>query len=132
MTRYKPAHYNSLSAYLIADDAQQLIDQLVALFNIKPLRRFDRENGTIAHSEWQVDDTVLMISDSVEGYPAQKAMLHLYVADVHKIFAMAADLGFQVMEAPVQHPGDPDIRGALSDRAGNYWAVSQQVNSQGV
>lgn len=128
MKTYKPDKYNSLSPYLIVDNAQKLVDLLTAIFDAKTLRRFDRENGKIAHIELLLDDTVMMISDSTENYGANKAMLHIYVPDVFKTFDKAIELGCIAIEKPTNKPGDPDTRGSFYDFAGNYWAVSTQTN----
>ena len=61
---YKPKKYNSLSPYLIVDNAQKLVDLLKIIFGATEVRRFDHENGTIAHIELQLDDSILMISNT--------------------------------------------------------------------
>ena len=128
MTTYKPENYNSLSPYLIVDNAQKLVDLLTLIFDAKILRRFDHENGKIVHIELQLDDTVIMISDSTENYRAHMTMLHIYVPDVFKTFDKAIDNGCSLIEKPVNKQGDPDSRGSFYDFAGNYWAVSTQKN----
>lgn len=125
-TTYKPQSYNSLSPYLIVDHAEKLVEVLSVIFDAEELRRFNHENGTIAHIELKLDDSVLMLSNSTKEYPAQKATLHMYVPDVFKTFQRAVDQGCTVMEAPVNKEGDPDTRGAFLDPAGNYWAVGTQ------
>lgn len=127
MVAYKPDNYNSLSPYLIVDNAQRLVDLLTAIFDAKVLRRFDHENGKIAHIELKLDDTVIMISDSTENYEAHKTMLHIYVPDVFKTFEKAIENGCVIIERPVNKPGDPDTRGSFYDYAGNYWSVSTQT-----
>ncbi len=124
MENYKPDTYNSLSAYLIVDDAQRLVDLLVLIFEAKTARRFDREDGKIAHIELILDDTVIMISDSTEAYTATKTILHMYVPDVYKTFDRAIKNGCEIIEKPINKEDDPDIRGSFYDVAGNYWAVS--------
>ncbi len=126
MQSYKPEGYSSLSPYLVVDDAQALIDQLMLIFGASPLRRFDREDGKITHVELKLDDSVIMISDSTTEYPAQKAMLHMYVPDVLQTFRAALEHGCEIIEKPVNKAQDPDTRGAFYDCAGNYWAVSTQ------
>ncbi len=37
---YKPSRYNSVSPYIMVDDAQRLIDMLVQIFDAKEKRRF--------------------------------------------------------------------------------------------
>jgi len=128
MKPYKPDNYNSLSPYLIVNNAQKLVDLLTVLFDAKTLRRFDHKNGKIAHIELQLDDTVIMISDSTESYEANKTMLHIYVPDVFKTFDKAIKNGCEIIEKPINKKGDPDTRGSFYDYAGNYWAISTQTN----
>jgi PhnB protein len=123
---FKPQNYNSLSPYLIVDDAQRLIDLLKIVFNAIELRRFNRENGKIAHAELKLDDSVIMISNSTELYLANKTMLHMYVPDVYKTFDLAIQNGCEIIDKPINKNGDPDTRGSFYDFAGNYWSVSTQ------
>ena len=128
MKAYKPASYNSLSPYLIIDDAEKMIDLLKAVFNATQLRRYDTEDGKIMHVELKLDDSVIMISDSTDAYPANKTMLHMYVPDVFKTFETAIENGCEIIEKPVNKPGDPDKRGSFYDFAGNFWSVSTQTD----
>lgn len=128
MKTYKPKNYNSLSPYLIVDDAQKLVNLLKTIFGATELRRFDHENGTIAHIELKLDDSVLMISNSTEHYSANTTMLHIYVQDVFKTFDLAIKNGCKLIEQPINKEGDPDTRGSFYDFAGNYWAVGTQTN----
>jgi len=128
MKQYKPENYNSLSPYLVVENAQKLVDLLTTIFDAKTLRRFDQENGKIAHIELQLDDTVIMISDSTENYQANKTMLHIYVPNVFDTFDKAIETGCEIIEKPINKQGDPDTRGAFYDFSGNYWAVSTQTN----
>lgn len=127
MSSYKPENYNSLSPYLIVDDAEKLVDLLKIIFEAKELRRYDREDGSIMHIELLLDDSVVMISDSTEDYPAITAMLHIYVPNVHNTFDIAIKHDCMPLEQPANKDGDIDTRGAFMDYAGNYWAVSTQV-----
>jgi PhnB protein len=128
MKTYKPDNYNSLSPYLIVDDAQKLVDLLKTIFKATELRRFDHENRTIAHIELKLDDSIIMISNSTDTYPANTTMLHFYVPDVFTTFNLATENGCKIIEQPINKHGDPDTRGAFMDLAGNYWAVSTQTN----
>ncbi len=126
MKAYKPKNYNSLTPYLIVDNAQKLVDLLKIIFDATELRRFDHKNGTIAHIELKLDDSILMISNSTENYPANKTMLHIYVPDVFKTFELAITNNCETIEKPTNKEGDPDTRGSFYDFSGNYWAVSTQ------
>ena len=128
MPTYKPVGYNSVSPYLIVDGAERLADLLKVVFHAVELRRFNHGNGTIAHIELKLDDTIIMMSNSTEKYPPNKSMLHVYVPDVYKSFETAVENGCDIIERPVNKQGDPDTRGSFYDFAGNYWAVSTQTN----
>jgi len=123
---YKPQNYNSLSPYLIVDDAEKLVALLKVIFEAKELRRFNHENGKIAHVELQLDDSVLMISNSTANYAAQTTMLHFYVPDFFKTFDLATKNGCKIIEKPINKGDNPDTRGSFYDFAGNYWSVSTQ------
>ena len=127
MNMYKPSGYNSLSPYLIIDDAKKFVELMKAIFDAKELRRYDQENGDILHCELQVDDSIIMISNSTSQYPANKTMLHLYVPDVFKTFRKAIENGCEIIEEPINKDGDPDTRGSFYDFAGNFWSVSTQI-----
>lgn len=127
MKSYKPKHYNSLSPYLIVDDAQKLANLLKDIFGATELRRYEREDGTIVHLELKLDDTVLMMSNSTQAYKANKTILHMYVPDVVKTFNIAIDKGCEPIEAPTNKGDDPDKRGSFYDSAGNYWSISTQL-----
>ena len=127
MKNFKPENYNSLSPYLLVDDAQKLVDLLKVIFEAKELRRYDNDNGSIRHLELKIDDTVIMLANSLENYPANKMMFHVYVADVYKIFEVAIQNGCEIIEKPVQKSNDEDVRGGFLDFAGNSWFVATSV-----
>ncbi|NUY82066.1 VOC family protein [Flavobacterium sp. MAH-1] len=124
---FKPTNYNSLSPYIMVDGAQQFSDLLKAVFDATELRKFEREDGSIMHLEIRIDDTVIMVSDATDDYPAETVMLHVYVPDVMATYQKALDNDCQALEAPTNKNGDPDKRGAFLDFAGNYWSVSTQM-----
>ncbi|RYF94425.1 MAG: VOC family protein [Chitinophagaceae bacterium] len=125
--QFKPEAYNSLSPYMLVNDASTYIDLLKTVFNAEPLRRFDREDGSVMHAEVRLDDSVIMISTATAEYPRNNTMLHLYVEHVDEVFARAKQHGFTVISDPVQQENDSDKRGMLADPEGNVWAVSTQV-----
>ncbi|WP_432709538.1 VOC family protein [Pedobacter sp.] len=125
-TPFKPHGYNSLSPYLVVDEAQKLADLLKRIFDAKELRKYERADGKIAHLELLLDDSVLMLADSTAAYTANTTMLHFYVPDVHATFQKAIENNCDIVERPNEKDGDPDTRGSFIDFAGNYWSVSTQ------
>jgi len=126
-TSFKPAGYNSASPYFIVPKAQRFIDLMTALFNAKELRRFGMPDGSVMHAELMLDDTVIMLGEASEKFPAVPNVMHVYVPDVDAAYAKAISLGCESMEAPKQRDGDPDRRGSFKDYAGNWWSVGTQL-----
>lgn len=123
---WKPAGYSTVSPYLVADGAQQVVDFLGATFEGQQLRRYDGPDGTIMHAEVRIGDTVVMIGDAGESWPAVPCHVHVYVDDVDAAFQRALAAGGVVVQEPARREGDPDRRGGVKDPAGNTWWIATQ------
>jgi PhnB protein len=124
---YKPAGYNSLSAYFVVNGVPKFINFLEKIFNARVLRRYDSPDGHVLHVELLIDDTIIMAADSTDQFPAIHQLVHLYVPDVDLIFQKAKDLHCEEINLPKERPNDPDRRGSFRDFAGNYWSLATQV-----
>lgn len=124
---WKPESYNSVSVYIMAERAQRLIDFLKQTFDAEPLRRFDGPDGRIMHAEVRVGDTVVMLSEANNAYPAFPVWLHVYVPDVEAAYNKALAAGGVSVQQPTRREGDPDRRGGVQDPAGNTWWISTQM-----
>jgi PhnB protein len=124
---FKPNGYNSVSPYFVINGAQKLVDLLKELFNASEKRRYDLPNGKIMHLELQIDDSIIMIGDASEQYPAYTHLMHVYVKNVDEVFNKAIQLGCESIYAPKEREGDPNKRGAFKDFAGNTWTIATQV-----
>ncbi len=123
---FKPDGYTSVAPYLTVNGAKGTIDFLVRVFGAVPLRMIPGSNGKIAHGEVRIDDTVIMLTDAVEGWPANPSHVHIYVEDIDKTFERAIAAGASVVKQPVQE-GDTDKRGGFADDGGTTWWVSTQI-----
>jgi PhnB protein len=124
---FKPEGYSTVSPYLIADGAQRVIDFLKAAFDARELRRYDMPDGTIMHAEVRIGDTVVMIGDAGESWPAVLTHVHVYVPDVDATYRQAMNAGGVAVQPPVRKADDPDRRGGVKDPAGNTWWIGTQV-----
>lgn len=124
--QFKPTGYNSLSPYIISSNAQKMADMVGTIFDATITRRYDLPNGKIMHAELQIDDSILMLSDSNENYPPNKSILHVYVADSEAVYEKAIAAGCTAYQPVKQQEGDPDKRGTFTDFDGNMWSVSTQ------
>ena len=118
---FKPDGYNSLSPYLIVDDAQATVDFIKAVFDVEPHSVHHADDGGIAHAEVWIDDTILMFGQW-KGSGAV-AHVHAYVPNVRHSFARARNAGGRVIQEPVRKD-DPDLRGGVVDASGTTWWLS--------
>jgi PhnB protein len=129
MKAYKPPAYNSVSPYLASTDAKATLEFLKQAFGGQELRRHDRPDGTIGHAEIKVDDTVIMLSDATDQWPAVAAHVHLYVQDVDASYAAALRFGATSVQAPVCHD-DEDKRGGVKDPGGTTWWIATSTSHE--
>jgi uncharacterized glyoxalase superfamily protein PhnB len=122
----KPEGYNSVSPYLIVDGAGELISFLTSVFDAVELRRFPDDSGRLMHAEVRIDDTLVMVADSTEGWPPASAQVHVYVPDVDETYRRAVDAGADVVQEPVQK-GDEDKRGGIMGPGQVTWWIATRV-----
>ena len=123
---YKPENYSSVSPYLVVDGAAETIAFLEQVFDAVALQRYRNDAGGIMHAEVQIDDTVIMLADSVENWPAVPAHVHIYVPDVDETYRRALTAGAESVQEPVQKD-DPDKRGGVKDAGGTTWWMATKV-----
>ncbi len=124
---FKPDGYNSVSPYFIVNGAQRFIDLLKAVFDAQELRRYDNPDGSIMHAEIRIDDSVIMLGDASEKYPAVPIVMHVYVPDVDAVYNKALLEGCKEVQPPKKTDTDPDKRATFEDFGGNMWSVGTQL-----
>jgi PhnB protein len=111
----------TVEPYLPVQGANRLIDFLKQAFGAQETSRHTRPDGTVAHAEVQIGDSVIGIGDSIELQPAPTA-LHLYVPDADAMYARALRAGATSMQEPAdQHYGDREA--GVKDPFGNHWYI---------
>lgn len=125
-TPYKPEGYNTASPYLIVNNARLVADFLQDVFAATVLRKFERPDGSIKHLEVKIEDSVIMIGESVEHWPANSMHLHVYVRDVDATYNQALATGATSLQEPAQQD-DPDRRAGVVGPGGNSWWFATQV-----
>lgn len=124
---YKPESYSTVSPYLVVSDAAATIEFLKSIFSATELRRFPGSDGKrLMHAEVRIDDTIIMLGDSCEGWPATSSHVHVYVAHVDAVFQSAIAAGAKPLQEPVKKK-DEDKRGGFQDPWGTSWWVATKV-----
>ena len=127
MKPYKPTSYSTVSPYLVVPDAATTIDFMQRVFSAVELRRFPAPDGQrIMHAEVRIEDSIIMLGDAAEAWPAAPAHVHIYVPDVDAVFQTAIQAGAEPLQQPVKKQ-DEDKRGGFKDRSGTSWWVATKV-----
>ncbi len=109
----------SVEPYLPVRGASRLIDFLQQAFGAQETARHTHPDGSIAHAEIKIGDSVVGIGDSD---PAPTA-LHLYVPDADAVYARALRAGATSTHEPVDQPyGDREA--SVLDAFGNHWYIA--------
>jgi PhnB protein len=124
---YKPDSYNSVSPYLIVNGASATIDFLCDAFGAVEIRRFAGDDGKLRHAEVRIDDSVLMLADGADGWPALPAYVHIYVEDVDATYQRALKAGAESVQEPMKKD-DADKRGGVQDASGITWWIATKVD----
>jgi uncharacterized glyoxalase superfamily protein PhnB len=90
---HKPPGYTTVSPYLIVDGASDTIVFLKHVFDAVEIRRYPDPSGRLMHAEVRIDDTVVMIADSTEGWPPTSSHVHVYVPDVDAAYGASRRAG---------------------------------------
>jgi PhnB protein len=118
-----PQGFHTVTPYLVVSDAAKLLDFLQRAFGATERFRMPGPDGSVAHAEMQIGDSIVMLGQPQGENRTMKAMLYLYVPDVDATFKKAVDAGaISVREPADQFYGDRS--GAVKDPGGNEWWIA--------
>ena len=122
-----PDGHTAITPYLIVGDAAGFIDFLTGAFGAAERLRVATPEGRIGHAEVEIDGAALMLSDPMPpDFPANRALIYLYVADVDSAYASALKAGATSIDEPAdQFYGDRLAR--VTDPHNNHWAIATHI-----
>ena len=121
-----PEGYRTITPYLVVKGADKLIDFLKKAFGAEERFRMPGPNGTIAHAELKIGDSMLMTADGAREWQPMPSMIHLYVEDCDRFYKQAVDAGASSVHTPeLQFYGDR--RAVVKDTFGNVWYMATHV-----
>jgi PhnB protein len=131
-----PDTYRRVTPCLVVQGGVKALEFYVAVFGATERMRFPGPDGTIAHAEFQLGDSVVIIEDEVPdqgskapppgGIPGSPSSLFIYVEDVDAVIARAVELGATLKRPPQdQFYGDRD--GHIVDPFGHGWTIATHV-----
>lgn len=131
---FKPPGYHSVRPYLALRDAKAAIDFYARAFDAKLVLKLDMPDGTIAHAEIRIGDSILMLADenlergnrSPQALGGSPVSMMVYVPDVDAAFVRALAAGANRVR-PVEDQFYGDRTGTLSDPYGYQWTLATHI-----
>ena len=131
-----PDTYRRITPTLIVDGGIKALEFYAEVFGATERMRFPGPNGTLAHAEIQIGDSVVIIEDASaylgtqapprDGLAGTPTSLFIYVEDVDATIEQAVKLGATVTRAAQnQFYGDRD--GHIVDPFGHAWTIASHV-----
>ncbi|MBA3314143.1 MAG: VOC family protein [Planctomycetota bacterium] len=129
-----PEGYHSVTPYLIVKGAAQALEFYKRAFGAVETVRLDGPDGMLAHAEFKIGDSHVMLSDE---WPHMDALgpvsrggtsvgLAVYTEDCDAMFDRAVAAGGTAVR-PVQNQFYGDRSGTLKDPFGHQWTIATHV-----
>ncbi len=131
-----PDRYRRVTPALVVDGASQALEFYAAVFDATERLRFPGPDGTVAHAEIEIGDSIIIVEDASPymgtqapppgGLDGTPTFLYLYVENVDAVVERAAQLGAKVKRpAQDQFYGDRDA--FIIDPFGHGWTIGSHV-----
>jgi PhnB protein len=131
-----PETYRRVTPCLIVNGAAKAMEFYAEVFGATERMRFPGPDGSVAHAEIQIGDSVIIVEDEsphrgtqappLKGLPGTPCFQFIYVEDVDAVVARAVRLSATLRRAPEdQFYGDRDA--FLVDPFGHGWTVASHV-----
>jgi PhnB protein len=131
-----PDTYRRVTPCLVIQGAAKALEFYTAVFGATERMRFPAPDGSIAHAEIQIGDSVIIVDDAdpnrgtqappAGGLPGTPVFQFIFVEDVDAVVAHAVELGATLVRAPEnQFYGDRDA--FIVDPFGHGWTVATHV-----
>lgn len=121
-----PVGYHTITPYLSVKDVTKLIEFIEQVFDGKQKEMMKDEAGNILHAEYEIGDSVVMLSQARAPWPETPAAMYLYVSDVDAAYNRALAAGAEsIMEPADQFYGDRHC--GVKDSNGNSWWIATHI-----
>lgn len=122
---FQPDGYHTITPYLFANEAEQLIQFLKAAFSATTIESITGPDGRISHAEVKIGDSIVMLGAKQDATPMH-AMLYIYVEDTDACYQQALSAGATSISEPAdQFYGDRNA--GVEDPFGNKWWIATRV-----
>lgn len=120
---WMPEGFGTVTPNIVADDAEGAIAFLTRALGASEQYRLTASNGTIAHCELKLGDSMINVGAAMEGWPARGLTAQIFVADSDALFARAVEAGASVI-MPMTDMFFGSREGRVADPFGNVWTIA--------
>jgi PhnB protein len=129
-----PDGYHSVTPYLTIRGADAAMKFYAAAFGAEVTCRLDMPDGSVAHAEFRIGDSVVMLADENPAWGSTSPQslggvtggVMLYVPDADAAFERALAAGATV-KFPLADQFYGDRSGRVVDPFGHHWTLSTRV-----
>jgi PhnB protein len=134
MAKPIPDGYHTVTPYIPVDGAADAIEYYKRAFGAKERMRMNAPDGSIAHAEIEIGDSLVIVSDpfpqstvkSPRSLGGTSASIFLYVKDVDAVVKQAVEAGAEIVMQP-QDQFWGDRFGTITDPFGHTWSVATHI-----
>ena len=119
-----PEGYHSVNPYIVVDDAERLIHFLVEVFGAAEQGRSLRPDGRIDHGDVRIGDSLVMLSEASEAYPARPSVHFVYVPDVDATYRAALAAGATSILEPTEQRWGDRVCGFVDPFHNRWWVAT--------
>ncbi len=114
--------YPAVTPYLIVPDADVMLTFITRAFGATEQMVQRNHDGTVAHAEMKIGDSLIMIGQAGGPWKPLPAALYLWIGDVDAIYRRALDAGARSETPPEDKPYGQ--RMAAVDLGGVTWWIA--------
>jgi PhnB protein len=119
-----PAGYHSVNPYIVVDDAERLIHFLVEVFGAVEQGRALRPDGRIDHGDVRIGDSLVMLSEASEAYPARHVFTSSMSPDVDATYRAALAAGATSILEPTEQRWGDRVCGFVDPFDNRWWVAT--------
>ena len=128
-TAYKRAGFQTVTPYMTVPKIATAIEFLEKAFGGVVTHQSTGSEGGL-HTELRLGESMLMLGQAQEKWPAMPLALHYFVPDVDAAYERAMAAGAKLLMGDMGKPGDREYgeRSAfVEDPSGNYWYIAKRL-----
>lgn len=126
MVKPIPEGFHTVTPFVIVKDAAKLLEFIKKAFNGETTYIMKDPDGKVMHATARIGDSIIMVADEMDRFPAMPCMLYLYMNDADAVYKQAIKTGGQSLREPTnEFYGDRSA--GIKDAWDNQWWIATHI-----